>query len=231
MTEIRPPSLDRSSRVEGGPDLDRNVMLRGERELAERAGHLFHGARREFVCAATTLRTWPVPGEPGPLRSDVSGPVVRKLFSPLALADEESERHLAEVAAHGVQVRICTSRPPHETIIVDGRVAILAGPRDQGVRTYTVVRSAEVVGGIASLFRTAWDAATDLADFRRDRHPALTSDHRRILAMLAAGQKDEAAARELGVSLRTYRRRVAELMRLLGARSRFEAGLRAGGLT
>lgn len=38
---------------------------------------------------------------------------------------------------------------------------------------------------------------------------------------------DEAASRRLGVSLRTYRRRVAALMAALGARSRFQAGLRA----
>jgi DNA-binding NarL/FixJ family response regulator len=45
--------------------------------------------------------------------------------------------------------------------------------------------------------------------------------------MLGAGLKDETAARELGLSLRTYRRRVADLMAALGADSRFQAGLRA----
>lgn len=34
-------------------DLEQNVTLRGERELVERAGHLFAGAQEEFVCAAT----------------------------------------------------------------------------------------------------------------------------------------------------------------------------------
>jgi DNA-binding NarL/FixJ family response regulator len=38
---------------------------------------------------------------------------------------------------------------------------------------------------------------------------------------------DETAVRALGVSLRTYRRRVAELMTALGAASRFQAGARA----
>jgi DNA-binding NarL/FixJ family response regulator len=35
------------------------------------------------------------------------------------------------------------------------------------------------------------------------------------------------AARELNVSLRTYRRHVAEILRELGASSRFQAGARA----
>ena len=41
---------------------------------------------------------------------------------------------------------------------------------------------------------------------------------------------DEAAARRLGTSLRTYRRRVAEPMAVLEAGSRFQAGVRAGEL-
>ena len=40
----------------------------------------------------------------------------------------------------------------------------------------------------------------------------------------------QAAARRLGTSLRTYRRRVAELMAALEAGSRFQAGVRAGEL-
>lgn len=45
--------------------------------------------------------------------------------------------------------------------------------------------------------------------------------------MLAAGLTDEAAAKRLGVSLRTVRRIMAGLMDRLQASSRFEAGLKA----
>ncbi|MEV8630866.1 DNA-binding response regulator [Streptosporangium sp. NPDC051023] len=212
-------------------DPDRNVTLRGERELVERAGHLLLSAEREFVCAAGDLKTWSMPG----LRARIAGArhrtapplTVRKLFNPQVLDDEESRRHLAEVAARGAQVRICTTGLPHETILVDGRIAILAGPLVGGVRGYTVVRSPDVVRSVGSLFLAAWDAATELAEFRRTHPPVLGQESRRVLAMLGAGHKDEAAARELGLSLRTYRRRVAELMKLLDAGSRFEAGLRA----
>ncbi|MEV7008833.1 DNA-binding response regulator [Streptosporangium sp. NPDC051022] len=212
-------------------DPDRNVILRGERELAERAGHLFLRAEREFVCAAGDLKTWSMPG----MRARISGagprtapaPTVRKLFNPQVLDDEESERHLVEVAAHGVHVRICATALPHETIIIDDRIAILAGPSVRGTRTYTVVRSPDVVRSVSSLFRATWETAVGLAEFRRARPPVLDQESRRILTVLGAGYKDETAARELGLSLRTYRRRVAELMKALDAGSRFEAGLRA----
>ena len=49
----------------------------------------------------------------------------------------------------------------------------------------------------------------------------------RRLNLLAAGMTDQAAARHLQLSYRTTRRRVAELMVVLGAQSRFQAGVQA----
>ncbi|MFI0483468.1 DNA-binding response regulator [Actinomadura sp. 9N215] len=211
-------------------DLDRNVVLRGEAELAERAGRLFL-ACEEFACAATDLNTWAMPGYRERIvakRYEAKPPpVTYKLHNPAALADEASERHLVEINRAGARVRICTTALPHETIIVDRRVAILAGPPAGGVREYTVVRSPSVVRGVVSLFEATWDKATDLDDYRRDRPPALSDESVRILRLLADGLKDESAARRLGMSLRTYRRRVAEILTLLDADSRFQAGLRA----
>jgi DNA-binding NarL/FixJ family response regulator len=46
--------------------------------------------------------------------------------------------------------------------------------------------------------------------------------------LLTAGVKDQAIARQLGVSLRTIRRRLANLMREAGAVSRFQLGMLAG---
>ena len=45
-----------------------------------------------------------------------------------------------------------------------------------------------------------------------------------VLAELLAGATDESASHRLNVSLRTYRRRVQDLLHLLGTSSRFEAG-------
>src|ERR1700754_2681299 len=210
-------------------DPDRNVTLHGERELLERAGHLFAGAREEFVCAAADLHTWAMPG----MRQRVvsarraSQPAVHKLFGAGVLDDEESERHLVAVAERGVAVRICATALAHETIIIDRRVAILAGRPVRGVRDYTVVRSPDVLNGVISLFWATWETATDLGDLRRAGSFTLDEQDRRILRALGGGLEDEAAARRLGLSLRTYRRRVAEVMAALGASSRFQAGVRA----
>lgn len=215
------------------------VTLRGEAELLTKAGHLF-AAKDEFVCAATDLSTWARPRSwGGDQRREVSdrmpeliaaGLQVRKLYNPAAVVDPEDAAHLQELAALGVRVRICPTSLAHETIIIDRKVAILAGAPVAGVREFSVIMAPEVVAGVRSLFLATWAGATDLADYLPTAPPALDEHGREILRLLSAGQKDEAAARSMGVSVRTYRRRVAELMTLLGVESRFQAGERARAL-
>jgi DNA-binding NarL/FixJ family response regulator len=218
---------------------DRTWTVRGDAELFARAGHLFSAVHNEFVCAARDLNTWSQPGaRPAIARrvvSSAAGAVtdsftVRKLWSPLVLADEAQRAHLRQLGVAGAQVRISSAPLPHETIILDRRVAILAGQPSPLGREFTVTTSAVLVGGVYSLFNAAWEAATDLGAYLHGDVPELAPEAREILRALGAGLTDEAAARQLGTSLRTYRRRVAELMAALEAGSRFQAGVRVGEL-
>ncbi|GAA1391809.1 response regulator transcription factor [Kitasatospora putterlickiae] len=212
---------------------DRIITLHGERELVQRAGHLFVASREEFLVAAADLATWSA-GVNAAFREGkrphvLPGLTMRKLYSRRALADPEQHRRLRRIAASGIEVRISDGPLAREAIVIDRRTAILAGAPVRGVLTYTVVHAPEVVDGVRSLFRATWETATDLADCAAPP-PPLTDQARHILRTLAAGHTDETGARLLGVSLRTYRRRVADLMTALGATSRFQAGLLARGL-
>ncbi|WP_374198410.1 DNA-binding response regulator [Streptomyces sp. ISL-12] len=212
------------------------MTIRGDLEFLARTGHLFSSVREEFVCAARDLRTWPLPETRRAARARVRDSGVRhvrKLMSPLALADESGREHLRAMADAGARVRIAATALPHEAILIDHRYAILAGPAAPAgpdSREYTVTSAPAVVGGVYSLFEAVWEAATDLATFLRAERPRLDADSRTILRALGSGATDESAARELGMSLRTYRRRVAGLLTALDADSRFQAGLRAGEL-
>jgi hypothetical protein len=199
------------------------VVVRGEAELFERTAHLF-AAATEVSCAARDLHTWSVAHPTAPEREQaVRDTNVRKVYLPAVLRDPALAEHLRFMAEHGARIRI-TEREINETILLDRRIAIVAGDRVGDVRSYTVISSPELVQGIQSLFEAAWHGATDLASYQA-RFTELGA--REILEQLASGCKDETAARTLGVGLRTYRRRVAELMELLGASSRFQAGARA----
>jgi DNA-binding NarL/FixJ family response regulator len=209
--------------------------VHGDEQLIARAGHLLDGVRDEFACAARDLGTWSRPQARAAaarrlVASRRDGFTVRKLMSPLALADEEQRAELRRLDAAGAQVRISSAALPHETIILDRRVVILAGQHSPLGREYTVTTSPVLVDGVYALFTAAWQAATDLGSYLRGDVPELAPEAREILRALGAGLTDEAAARRLGTSLRTYRRRVAELMAALEADSRFQAGVRAGEL-
>ncbi|WP_254552721.1 response regulator transcription factor [Kitasatospora sp. MMS16-BH015] len=85
------------------------------------------------------------------------------------------------------------------------------------------------MASLLALFEQTWQDATEL-----DAPAAGTPDgggispaELELLKMIAAGSTDQAAANRLGISLRTVRRRMEELMNRLEATSRFEAGLKA----
>ncbi|WBO64981.1 hypothetical protein [Streptomyces camelliae] len=132
-------------------------------------------------------------------------------------------------------MRIATTPLLQGTVIIDRRTMILTDPvfparAAHGRRTYTMSGAPALVGGAYALFEAAWESATDLAAFLAAQWPRIDARAARVLRALSSGVTDEAAARDLGMSLRTYRRRVAELLVALDAGSRFQAGVRAGEL-
>jgi len=90
-----------------------------------------------------------------------------------------------------------------------------------------VVRHPVAVSMMAAVFEEAWSRSTPV----RPRLPQLEwledDSLRAIVRLLATGAKDDTVARRLGMSIRKCRRHVAELMRLLGTSSRFQAGVEA----
>jgi hypothetical protein len=220
------------------------LTVHGIDEMAARAAGFLGGATREFFCAAGDLDTWSRPGvrqvmaSRMPVRHDDDGgggggggPVVRKLFTPAVLAEEEQRLHLFELAAAGGQVRIRAGALPHEAIVIDRRVAILAGRRGPRGREFTFTTAPALVESVHTLMRASWETAVPFADTLRagatdDLDPASHA----VLRALADGLTDAAGARRVGLSLRTYRRRVADLMTTLHAGSRFQAGVAAGRL-
>ncbi len=203
------------------------AVVQGEEELLARTAHLFAQAA-EISCAANDLGTWvvthgPQNAVPPPGRGDLR---LRKVFRPGVLLDPVAARGLARARdEHGAHVRI-TTEEVNETILFDRRLAILAGDVRAGRRSYGVVTQPEAVQGVASLFEAVWRSAVDLDVFDA-RIAEIRAIAPQVLDLLGQGVKDETAARAMGMGVRTYRRRVAELMDALGAGSRFQAGVRA----
>jgi DNA-binding NarL/FixJ family response regulator len=116
---------------------------------------------------------------------------------------------------------------PQRLYISDRRIAIV--PLDPGSRRGVAVVSAPaVVASLLELFDSVFHRAAPLdVGNPVDAATGLTDTERILLTMLARGATDETAAKKLGVSLRTVRRIMADLMQRLDAGSRFEAGIKA----
>ncbi|WP_232837769.1 helix-turn-helix transcriptional regulator [Streptomyces atratus] len=151
------------------------------------------------------------------------GPTVRLLCTPQAVSNGMPSA--ADFRGTRCEIRV-TEGELRGMLIVDSRVAlILACPERAGHAA--VVKDTASARALDLLFAGSWANARSLAEHQRMSARLRTESARRILERLREGRTDDVAARELQVSLRTYRRHVAEIMRELGANSRFQAGVRA----
>ena len=149
---------------------------------------------------------------------------LRVVVSDASLERTHWRDHLCGQVQRGVQARSHPA-PPQRLVIVDGDVAIL--PRD-GSAGAIVVHGPDLVGPTAALFDTMWhDAIPIVMDAQVTESEFSDARVRQVVALLAQGQKDEAIARRLQVSVRTVRRLVSAALTALHAESRFEAGVLA----
>ncbi|SOD64507.1 regulatory protein, luxR family [Streptomyces zhaozhouensis] len=199
------------------------VRCEGE-ALAERVARLCATARRhvEVILAPASL-----PGQPS---TDALHDALARYEGPALVRVLTAET--AETADRGGPRPPGTWRtaplPPMRLLLVDRATALVRVDSPLG-RNAAQVNDATLVGTLLSLFEGLWRRSAPLVlpewDGRGDAR--LT---RAVLRALSEGVTDETAARELGMSVRTYRRHVAEIMGRLGARSRFQAGALAAGL-
>ncbi|MEV6958242.1 LuxR family transcriptional regulator [Streptomyces sp. NPDC051207] len=152
---------------------------------------------------------------------------IRLLASPDLVGETFWERLPPEVQG---QLAIRVARlPPLQVLMADGATAlVVVGPPAD--RRASLIRVPEVLEALGTLFESIWSSAVPPDEELVFGDPDRAVLARQILGAMRAGVTDEVAARELTVSVRTYRRYVAEIMALLGATSRFQAGVRAAEL-
>ncbi|AUG76575.1 hypothetical protein CFP65_1693 [Kitasatospora sp. MMS16-BH015] len=183
---------------------------------------LSHSAREERLAT-----------HPGPIGTDTldasraaerkhlrRGLRMRTILHHAALEDEQVSAHAGQLAALGASLR-ATDRHLGRILVFDRRIALVAanphGTTDQAL----IIRHPVLMAQLLSLFEHQWERA--LPAFA----PRPTPTEQQVLRTMARVGKDEAGARTLGISVRTYRGHIAELLRQLGADNRFQAALEA----
>ncbi|MFI8209397.1 helix-turn-helix transcriptional regulator [Streptomyces werraensis] len=157
---------------------------------------------------------------------------IRSIYCPDSMAYPGRFETVLKLTALGERSRMLPHLP-FKLHILDRRTAIM--PLAGGVYdSIVVVHASGLLDALIELFEAYWSMAEPLLG---DDTPAGSDGQAGeelpseadvlLLRMLHHGLKDQAIARQLGVSQRTATRRVAALMERLGARTRFQAGANA----
>jgi DNA-binding CsgD family transcriptional regulator len=154
------------------------------------------------------------------------GVALRTVYLDSARKDQATMAYARWTAGEGGEVRTVPTLATR-LVIVDRRVALL--PFDPNDSRKGIVQAEEpgIVAAMVAWFEEIWTSATPIDSVPAENEDGVTPQERELLRLLGQGLTDEMASRRLGVSLRTTRRMMAEIMGRLGAQSRFEAGKRA----
>lgn len=165
----------------------------------------------------------------------------RVIYAPEALVDPAARQQLDTAIDAGEEARMHPT-VPMKLAISDRSVATLPVVLEESHESVLVVRTSSLLDALTALFDLLWElsvpvqgldatgpaSAAGLVGEGDGPEPGDQID-RELLLLLASGSKDEAVARQLGVSVRTVHRRTAALMEQLGCRTRFQAGMLARG--
>ncbi|MBQ0907028.1 hypothetical protein [Micromonospora sp. U21] len=153
------------------------------------------------------------------------GVEVRSIYCPESMERPGRYATLLELAAIGEQSRLLPALP-FKLHIIDKRIALipLSGGTYDGM---AVLHPSGLLDAVIELYEAYWARAEPMTGSMLTQDQDLNQDDVLLLGMLKAGLKDQAIARQLGMSTRTATRRVAVVLAKLGVQTRFQAGVRA----
>jgi DNA-binding CsgD family transcriptional regulator/sugar-specific transcriptional regulator TrmB len=196
--------------------------------VRDRLEQLTHGTRHEVVTfapggaqSAEALQA----SKPLDRHLRDQGVDIRTIYLDSVRNDPASVHYARWLAELGGQVRTVPVLPLR-MIVVDRSVAVVPLDPVRSRAGVTQLRHLGVVAALHALFEQVWQVASPLGNRERRHEHELSRQEHVLLGLLAQGDTDDVVARKLGVSVRTVRRIASELMVQLGARSRFQAGVR-----
>lgn len=129
----------------------------------------------------------------------------------------------------GEEVRVAPDLPL-KLVLADHRLALIPLNLKELDSPALLVRSSSLLDALYGLFEMLWERAAPIS-FNQSNEPQasayeseLTEEVKGLIALMAAGLNDKTIAYDLNISKRTFERRIADLMQVLNARTRFQVG-------
>jgi sugar-specific transcriptional regulator TrmB len=203
-------------------------VVTGTEAINRRATELFEAATEEVMAFDAPPYALQLSNEVG-----IEGPIlargvrIRVIYSQRALDLPGRYERIMELASLGEEPRILPGLPM-KLRITDSRVALIPLTATQrATESVAVVHESGLLDALIALFEALWAAAHPIGAVGRPSGGELDEAQAHVVALLASGLKDETIARNLGVSMRTAGRRIREVLDLLQATTRFQAGAAA----
>ncbi|MDX3132242.1 helix-turn-helix transcriptional regulator [Streptomyces europaeiscabiei] len=219
--------------VKEQPDSGRIERLEDLGQIRGRIDDLAFFAREEILSVEPYTELTPANiahARPLDTRCLRRGVRIRNVVLREALDHPPTVGYLRDLTSLGAQIRVADTIA-ERLLVYDRRTALVPVDPADTRRGALLAREAGLVANILALFEKIWDQATDLTVLIDERAGAegggLSEMEQQVLEAMCHVGKDESGARSLGVSVRTYRRHVADVLRILGATSRAHAALLA----
>lgn len=156
------------------------------------------------------------------LRALDRGVRMRTLYQHSARQSPATREYVAEVTAHGAEVRTLDEFFKR-LIIIDREVAVIPGSEDHAVAI--ALRDKSVVAYLVDIFERSWERGHPFTAHDARNEKSIAADVRAMtIRLLVEGHSDPASAKRLGVSTRTYAGYIAALKEEYGVQTRFQLG-------
>jgi len=220
--------------LEAQPESDTESLaeIRPGESFVDAVSELIAGAEAEVLCWNIALQQLSIEQQPASRNpatgdsdsdSDDVGVLARTVYDTAFLHHEGGATVLRRARAAGEELRIADELASR-MLIVDSTAVVL--PLAAAATGALVIRSPLVVNAMREFFDLVWQRSVPWID-RESADELLTPIQRQVVALMAIGHGDDEVADHLGISLRTVRRHVADVMERLGADTRFAAGIAA----
>lgn len=202
-------------------------LIESRAHLGAVLGQLYDSYRTDVMCfqRAPTLAPTVLPPQ-----TPRSGVRVRTISDNSLLEAPGAFDRIREDVARGEQARMQPALP-FKMMIFDRRAAIISLDGEQPENGPTLlVHGGALLKALCLLFEFVWERATPILLGRGNARNDKGDDDEfeaALIPLLSAGLNDKAIAAELGISSATLNRRMSELMRKTGTRTRFQLGWHA----
>jgi sugar-specific transcriptional regulator TrmB len=155
-------------------------------------------------------------------RALARGVRMRTLYQHSARRSVATRDYVEAVTRAGAEVRTLDEFF-QRLIVVDRRLAIVPGT--EGTDVAVVVHDPSLVSYLADIFERFWERAHVFTDRESSTEREIADDvHKMTVRMLVEGHSDNASAKRVGVSTRTYAGYIASLKAEYNVETRFQLG-------